>query len=690
MQQPAPHDPREVGPYRVIALLGSGGMGRVYLGMDSDGRPAAVKVVRAEYAYDPGFRARFARELELAQRVHGNYTPRVLAADTSGQTPWLATEYVMGPSLQDLVSDTGPLPEQSVRFMARGIAQALERVHATGLVHRDLKPANVMVAAEGPQVIDFGIAHALGDAQEAGEAGEAGEERRFVGTPAFMSPEAVDAGHGPGPAADVFALGGVMAYALTGQGPFGDGHPSTVLYRIANLDPDLDRVPPSMRGIITACLEKDPASRPNAAQVLHALGGPVAPAPASAAWLPPNAAARIDGVAHEYHSAVAANPDPGAKGGLGGRLLIVGAATVALAMVAGLGVWTAGQAGLVGGSTPDPGEEQGVAQRETCDATEHLAPEFTEAAKEEPTAPNDDEGVFYTEFSGDGEVLAVAGTGGVALWSWREDTEVARIETQIPMLYGHPSFSPNDCLLAYASDDGAHVYDLESGEHKVYSEGFDIGSIAFTDDGTRLVVGSGGGTDSAVMIYDLETDELTDTLSGPYSLRSVDVSPDGAHVVGQDYSEQLHLWEVESGEVVGQSTESPLLGPQGVSMVDDSTILHPLSNGAHRINLDDPSDSTDFVDEDMDAEEFEVHDVQYSVAADRVYVTYVPKDYEFEDAYMKVWEYSTGEDLTADENEGYLHEIAVHPEGEVIAGVPGHGSGMWFVDAADLRLVEQM
>ena len=134
MQQPAPHDPREVGPYRVIALLGSGGMGRVHLGMDADGRPAAVKVVRAEYAYDPGFRERFARELELAQRVHGNYTPRVLAADTSGQTPWLATEYVMGPSLQDLVSGTGPLPEQSVRFMARGIAQALERVHATGLV----------------------------------------------------------------------------------------------------------------------------------------------------------------------------------------------------------------------------------------------------------------------------------------------------------------------------------------------------------------------------------------------------------------------------------------------------------------------------------------------------------------------------------------------------------------------------
>ena len=683
MQQPAPHDPREIGPYRVIALLGSGGMGRVHLGMDADGRPAAVKVVRAEYAYDPGFRERFARELELARRVHGNYTPRVLAADTSGQTPWLATEYVMGPSLQDLVHDTGPLPEQSVRFMARGIAQALERVHATGLVHRDLKPGNVMVAAEGPQVIDFGIAHAMGDSPEAGEEGA-----RFAGTPAFMSPESVDSERGPGPAADVFALGGIMVYALTGQGPFGDGHPSTVLYRIANLDPDLARVPPSLRGVIAACLEKDPASRPNAAQVLHALGGPVAPAPTSAAWLSPNAAARIDGVAHEYRSAVAAQGAPGAKGGLGGRLLIAGAATVALAMVAGLGAWTADQAGLIGGS-PDP-EEQEVAQRETCDATEHLAPEFTEAAKEEPTAPNDDEGVFYTEFSGDGEVLAVAGTGGLALWSWREDTEVARIETRIPMLYGHPSFSPNDCLLAYASEDGAHVYDLESGEHTVYSEGFDVGSIDFTDDGSSLVIGAGGGTDSAVLIYDLETDELIDTLAGPYSVRAIDVSPDGTRVIGQDYGEQLYVWDVESGEIVAEGADSPLLNPHGVSMVDDSDILRPLVDGARRVDLDDTSDTTDFVDEDMDAENFEVHDVQYSVEADRVYITYVPKDYEFENAYMKVWEYSTGEDLTVDENEGYLHEIAVHPEGEVIAGVPAHGSGMWFVDAAELRLVEQM
>ncbi|MBR8745313.1 serine/threonine-protein kinase [Nocardiopsis sp. MG754419] len=686
MRQPAPHDPREVGPYRVLALLGSGGMGRVYLGTGPDGTPAAIKVVRAEYAYDPGFREGFARELELARRVHGDYTPRVLDADTSGQTPWLATEYVMGPSLQDLVSGAGPLPEESVRFMARGIAQALERVHATGLVHRDLKPGNVMVAAEGPQVIDFGIAHALGDSQETDD-----DDARFVGTPAFMSPEAVEGETNPGSAADVFALGGTLVYALTGRAPFGDGHPSTVLYRIGHLEPDLDEVPASLRGIIEACLDKDPAARPDATRVLHALGGPVAPAPAAAAWLPPAAAARLDGVAHEYHGVITSAPVSGGKGIRGGRALIGTAATVALALVAGLGVWTAGEAARVLG--PGEGSDDGstVARRETCDPGEHLAPEFTEAAKDEPTAPNNVEGAIQMEFSHDGNVLVVAGNGGLALWDWREQTELALIETDIPMPYGYPHFGPDDCRVAYASDDGAHVYHLESGEHTVFAEGYDIGSVAFTDDGTRLVVGSIGNMDAPVLIYDLETGDLDTTLTGgPVSVHALDVSPDGAHVIAQDYTSGVHVWNVESGEIVAEGTDSPQLNPKGVSMVDDTEILRPLTDGARRVDFTASSDATDFVDEDMDAEEFRVHDVRYSREADRVYITYVPVDFSFEEAYMKVWEFSTGEDLTADGNEGFMHEIAVHPEGEVLVGVPAHGNAIWFVDPIELRLVDQI
>src|SRR5699024_7275232 len=206
MRPLADDDPTRIGPYKITALLGGGGMGRVYLGFDHDDHPAAVKVVRAEYAYDPDFRERFAHELSPAQRVPGQGVPRVYSADTSGERPWLATAYVKGPSLQHLVERTGPLPEPSAVLLARAVAQALTGVHAQGLAHRDLKPANVMVAAEGPQVIDFGIARAAEDKQQPHGA-------VIAGTPGYMAPEA-SRGEQAGPPADVFALGGVLVWAL--------------------------------------------------------------------------------------------------------------------------------------------------------------------------------------------------------------------------------------------------------------------------------------------------------------------------------------------------------------------------------------------------------------------------------------------------------------------------------------------
>ncbi|PWV45519.1 serine/threonine-protein kinase [Nocardiopsis sp. L17-MgMaSL7] len=685
MEQPAPNDPGRVGHYRVVALLGSGGMGRVYLGLDPSGSPAAVKVVRAEYAYDPGFRERFARELELAQRVHGNYTPRVLAADTSGQTPWLATEYVVGPSLQDLVQDTGPLPEHAVRLMGRGIAQALERVHATGLVHRDLKPGNVMVSAAGPQVIDFGIARALEDASGA-------EEERIIGTPGYMAPESVD-GRESGAAADVFALGGVLVHALTGGGPFGDGHPSAVLYRISNLEPDLDGVPASLRGIITACLEKDPTRRPNAAQVLQALGGPTAPAGSAAAWLPPAAAGRIDGVAHEYEEAVRAAGVGDGRGTFGRGLLIVGAAALALTMVGGLGVWAAGDAGLIGSGADTASEEApGVPDREACSPTEHLAPEYTEAANEETTVPQDEAGIFYTGFSNDGEVLAVAGTGGVALWDWREQEELALIETEIAPMYGHPVFSPDDCMLAYASDDGAYVYSLESGEVTVLSEGWEVGAVAFTPDSEQLVVGNKYyQVDSGVFVYDLETGELVTTYTGSAStVLSVAVSPDGRHIAAQDLLEHSTVWDTETGESVATGEEIPSTNPTALSFVDEETLVYPVAEGVQTQNVvSDPEQGTAFVTEDLD-DDLVLHDFEYSVVADRVYATFLPDDFDPAGGIMKIWEYSTGEELTAEADEGFLWEISVHPQGEVIIGVPATGNGMWVVDAREMRIIERL
>ena len=327
MRSLADDDPPRIGPYKITALLGSGGMGRVYLGFDRDDQPAAVKVVRAEYAYDPDFRERFAHELSLAQRVHGQGVPRVYAADTSGERPWLATAYVKGPSLQHLVERTGPLPEPSAVLLARAIAQALAGVHAQGLAHRDLKPANVMVAAEGPQVIDFGIARAAEDERQPDGA-------TIAGTPGYMAPEA-SRGERAGPPADVFALGGVLVWALTGTGPFGDGHPSSVLYRTETLDPELDRVPPPLRPLLAACLDKDPTRRPTAAQVLQTLGGPAAPASDAAQWLPPQAAAAVNEVAAEYDRVRSVS----GNGSKARGLLVAGAAAMALCMVGGFGFW---------------------------------------------------------------------------------------------------------------------------------------------------------------------------------------------------------------------------------------------------------------------------------------------------------------------------------------------------------------
>ena len=227
-------DPDLIGPYRLRARLGAGGMGRVYYGLSPGGRPVAVKVIRADLAQDPEFRARFRREVAVARSVSGLFTAPVIDADADGRVPWLATEYVRGPSLADAVSQHGPLPAASVLALARGLAEGLSAIHAAGVVHRDLKPANVLLAADGPRVIDFGISRAA-------EASGLTQTGFVVGSPGFMSPEQAE-GLAVGPPGDVFSLGAVLAFAATGQGPFGSGSTPAMVYRVVHGAPRLDRV----------------------------------------------------------------------------------------------------------------------------------------------------------------------------------------------------------------------------------------------------------------------------------------------------------------------------------------------------------------------------------------------------------------------------------------------------------------
>ncbi|RFU39281.1 serine/threonine protein kinase, partial [Actinomadura logoneensis] len=263
-------DPGTVGPYPLLARLGAGSMGRVYLGRSAAGRLVAVKTVHAGLADDPDFRERFAREVGAVRRVGGVYTAPVIAADADAPVPWFATAYVPAPSLERLVRAAGPLPVGAVRWLAAGCAEALESIHAAGLVHRDLKPSNVLVAADGPRVIDFGLARA---AEGAGMT----LSRATVGTPAFMAPEQARGTRDVTPASDVYSLGATLLFAATGHGPYPG---RTVLELVAQLlgeDPDTSGLPAGLAELVGGCLARAPRARPTPAEIIAMVGPDLRP-----------------------------------------------------------------------------------------------------------------------------------------------------------------------------------------------------------------------------------------------------------------------------------------------------------------------------------------------------------------------------------------------------------------------------
>ncbi|GAA0687427.1 hypothetical protein GCM10010193_46720 [Kitasatospora atroaurantiaca] len=254
-------DPRIVGPYRLHRRLGAGGMGVVYLGSDRRGQRVALKLIRAELAEDAEFRTRFAREISAASKIRGGCTARVVGSDIEADRPWLATAYVPGPSLYKRVGEEGPLPWPEAARIGAALADGLVKVHEAGVVHRDLKPSNILLSPKGPRIIDFGIAWSRG-ASTLTHVGTA------VGSPGFLAPEQVR-GAAVTPATDVFAFGATLAYALTGDSPFGSGASSEVmLYRVVHEEPDLSAVPPPLAPLVRACLAKEPMERPGAA-ALH-------------------------------------------------------------------------------------------------------------------------------------------------------------------------------------------------------------------------------------------------------------------------------------------------------------------------------------------------------------------------------------------------------------------------------------
>ncbi|WP_328845737.1 serine/threonine-protein kinase [Streptomyces sp. NBC_00258] len=335
--------PEYAGQYRLESCLGAGGMGVVHLATSASGLRLAIKVVHSEYAADPEFRARFRQEVSAARRVSGAFTAPVVDADPNAELPWMATLFIPGPTLAEQVKRNGAMEPDEVRRLGAGLAEALRDIHRVGVVHRDLKPSNVLLAPDGPKVIDFGISRPT-DSDLRTETG------KLIGSPPFMAPEQFQRPREVGPAADVFAMGAVLAHAATGRGPFDSNSPYIVAYQVVHNEPDLAGVPDDLVPLILRCLAKDPDERPVPAEVMDALRQP---APASAPRIP--AQRRPP---EETHIAASPRPEPVAPPRARRRLRRATAVGVALVLAVGgvLGVreWVSSETPSTGSAAESP------------------------------------------------------------------------------------------------------------------------------------------------------------------------------------------------------------------------------------------------------------------------------------------------------------------------------------------------
>ncbi len=629
-------DPASVGGYQLLGRLGAGGMGQVFLGVSPSGRRVAVKLIHPVHAGTEHFRERFAREIEAARRVGGFHTAPVVDADPHAETPWMVTAYIDGPSLQQAVGRYGPLPPGQVRALGAGLAEGLAAIHAHGLVHRDLKPGNVIMAEDGPRIIDFGVARAIG-ATTLTSAGS------MVGTFAYMSPEQVRADPVM-PASDVFSLGSVLAFAAVGRPPFGSDTAATVMFRILGQPPDLAGLADEgLRAVIEACLAKPPADRPPVRDVLAALTGR-APLPAAAA--PPAApAAHGRDTSDQAHAspAIPAETNPGRhalpashtvpSGALppdtrplrtpppgqsvrarparrrrpGRRVPLIAAGAVIAVLAAVVPV-------LLTTSHPGPGASPGdttAARNLTLHAPSGTpitglaySPDgrFLAAVSSSSrsayvwdlatgkltvlTEPGP-YGITDVAISPDGQVLAAADADNhVYLWKLATDQPTATLAN--PKAGGFPfgvAFSPDGKLLASGESGGqTYVWDVATGRPvKVLDGTSPIGGVAFSPDG-KLLAAAGRGA----LLWDVATGRRYATLHDPDGdgINDVAFSPDGKVLAASDDSNpDIYLWDVASGTLIGTltapQTENGLQVQDGITFSPDGTLLAAADGNGH-------------------------------------------------------------------------------------------------------------
>ncbi|MGW1296927.1 WD40 repeat domain-containing serine/threonine protein kinase [Streptomyces sp. NPDC002533] len=515
----APSDPRRVGPYQLEGRLGAGGMGQVFLGSSAAGRRVAVKIVRSELAASAQFRARFTREVEAARRVGGFHTAQIVDADPEAATPWLAAEYIPGPTLQQVVTAQGPLAPDAVLRLGAGIAEGLAAVHNCGLVHRDLKPGNVIIAADGPRIIDFGIA-------QAADAGQLTHAGAVIGTYSYMSPEHIRTPAEVTPAGDVFSLGSVLAFAATGRGPFDASTVLAIIHRVTSEEPVLTgiAVGSPLHDLIRHCLAKDPAARPPTSEVLRRLAvtAPAPPVPAIPPVAPPLPAA-----------------PPGGGSPVRRRSVLFGglaAATAAVAVPAAVVLW--------------PRDEPSAGPKSRPRASKSADRDITRPVGE---LEGHEVKIESMAVSRDGKHLATGGYDTtVKLWDLTARRETATFEGHTDSVWA-VTFSADGATVYSGALKEVRAWDTYSGAPKKQlaeyaGENDFVTSLAVSPDGRTLAVGVSG----RIELMDPETGRVRETLEGQAG--SIAFSPDGktlAGITGEESRNGIRLWDTANGRLLG-------------------------------------------------------------------------------------------------------------------------------------------
>ncbi|GAB1515179.1 WD40 repeat domain-containing serine/threonine protein kinase [Actinophytocola sp. KF-1] len=530
-----PGDPATVGPYRIEAVLGDGGMGRVYLGRTAAGAAVAVKVLHREFAEDGAFRQRLAHELAAVRQVQGLYTVPVVDADPGAERPWLASPYVDGPSLRHAVTAHGPGPADTVLWLVATVAEALQALHAAGVVHRDLTPGNVLLTAGGPRLTDFGVVHAAD-----------GTAVTRHGTPAYLAPEYIRGEEVTG-AADVFALGSLAYFAATGRPAFGGGHAQAVTYRIVAGEPDLTGCAEPLRAIVVACLDKDPRRRPSPAEIVARCqaGAPTGPPP------PPRP------VVEAPPPAPAPPARPAAPRAVTRRRLLLGGA--GLAGVAALGITI--PLVLADDDAEDPGGTQPAASGP-----------FRLAA----TLGIHRSAVNEVAFSPDGRVLATMSGDDVRLWDVVSRRQRAVLTGPAMPAFGL-AFSPDGTLLASGCDQSVVLWDVATREIRTVLSGHTgvLSDVAFSPDG-RFVASAAD--DETARLWDVASGRQHAVLAGHNTrVTGVAFHPAG-RLLASSAGQAVFLWDVPDG------TRADLIGDHdGVVMAvefgPDGTVLAAADGG---------------------------------------------------------------------------------------------------------------